>query len=135
MNHPGAPNGGRVADRIPGYVVGMSTVPSASSDSPPEATLTDVSRQLDADGFDGQFRAEPGALIQCLTCRETTPATSLDANDMTRLEGESDPADMAMVVALRCPACGTGGTLILNYGPDASAEEADVLAALDRTAT
>ena len=54
---------------------------------------------------------------------------------MTRLEGESDPADMAMVVKLACPACGTAGTLILNYGPDASAEEADVLVAIERTPT
>src|ERR1700712_1735664 len=96
-------------------------------------TLTDVSRQLDDQGFDGQFRAQPDAQIECLTCHRATSATDLDANDMRRLEGESDPADMAMVIALRCPACGTGGTLIVNYGPDASAEEADVLAALDRT--
>jgi hypothetical protein len=102
-------------------------------DSPSETTLTDVSRQHDADGFDGQFRALPDAQVQCLTCRQASPADALDANDMTRLEGESDPADMAVVVALACPACGATGTLILNYGPDASGEEIDVLAALDRT--
>jgi hypothetical protein len=107
--------------------------PQEATDESSEATLTAVSRQLDADGFDGQFRAQPNAQIECLTCRTTTPAEALDANDMTRLEGESDPADMAMVIALQCPACGAAGTLILNYGPDASAEEADVLAALDRT--
>ena len=102
------------------------------SDSPTETTLSDVSRRHDAAGFDGQFGALPNAQVQCLTCRRATPANALDANDMTRLEGESDPADMAVVVALRCPACGTRGTLILNYGPDASGEETDVLAAMDR---
>jgi hypothetical protein len=103
-----------------------------AGEPPAESTLTDLSQQLDAAGYGGQFRAQPDARIECLTCRQVTAADALDANDMTRLEGESDPADMAMVVALTCPVCGTAGTLILNYGPDASAEEADVLAALDR---
>jgi hypothetical protein len=111
----------------------MSTPPSDDHSSDSETTLTDVSRRLDSEGFDGQFRAEEGGQIRCLTCRQMVAANDMHANDMTRLEGESDPADMAMVIRMRCPACGTGGTLILNYGPDASAEEADVLAALDRS--
>ncbi len=52
--------------------------------------------------------------------------------DRTRLEGQSDPADMAVVVPLECPNCGSRGTLILDDGPDASAEEADVLTELSR---
>jgi hypothetical protein len=40
---------------------------------------------------------------------------------------------MVMVVRLRCPECGTGGSLVLSYGPDASAEDADVVRTLQRT--
>jgi hypothetical protein len=37
---------------------------------------------------------------------------------------------MAAVVTYRCPNCATGNALVLAYGPNASGEEADVLAAL-----
>ena len=57
----------------------------------------------------------------------------MTADHSTRLEGASDPADMMMVVPTTCPECGARGSLILHYGPAASAEEADVMAALSRT--
>ena len=37
---------------------------------------------------------------------------------------------MAILVPATCPHCGTAGTLVLQFGPMASAEESDVLAAL-----
>jgi hypothetical protein len=37
---------------------------------------------------------------------------------------------MAAVLALTCPFCGAGGTLVIMYGPQMSAEESDVLGAL-----
>ena len=43
-----------------------------------------------------------------------------------RLEGASDPDDMISVVAVTCPRCGTGGTLVLKYGPTAPENEAAV---------
>ena len=39
---------------------------------------------------------------------------------------------MAIVVPVRCPHCDTTGTLVLRYGPEASADEADLLLALRR---
>jgi hypothetical protein len=48
-----------------------------------------------------------------------------------RLEGASDPDDMVAVAALRCPSCKTRGTLVLSYGPETSAVDADVLCCLD----
>lgn len=47
-----------------------------------------------------------------------------------RLEGASDPDDMAVVVAVTCPQCSVGSALVLSYGPTASGIEADVLRAL-----
>jgi hypothetical protein len=80
-------------------------------------------------GFTGQFDTPAGA-IRCLQCRQETPAADVDLEELRRLEGASDPADMLAVAALRCPHCGAQGTLVLNYGPEATPEDAEVLGAL-----
>ena len=74
-----------------------------------------------------------GGDIRCLSCRSEFPAAGADADEMRRLEGASDPADMLIVVPLTCPACATRGVLVAHFGPEASAAEADVVAALSRT--
>jgi hypothetical protein len=48
-------------------------------------------------------------------------------SSLRRLEGESDPADMVAIVAITCPQCGRRGTMVLGFGPAATAEDADVL--------
>jgi hypothetical protein len=105
-------------------------VPEAAN--PTDTPLRDVSDSLSGSGDEGQFRAVEGSHIQCLTCRTQAPAGAYRAADARRLEGASDPADMVMVVPVRCPECGAGGSLILGYGPNASAEDADALAAMER---
>lgn len=100
--------------------------------SPQDAqTVTDVLRELEAQGYSGQLRAVEGARIQCLTCRAVFAAHDAAAEHVRRLEGVSDPADMLAVVALRCPRCATPATLVLDYGPDSSPEDSDVVVALD----
>jgi hypothetical protein len=103
-----------------------------SPDMPTDTPLLRVLRSLEASGHTGQFRAVEGGDVECLTCHATTPATDVEADDVTRLEGASDPADMLMVVPLRCPACQTLGTLVVGYGPESSPEDSDVLVALER---
>jgi len=98
-----------------------------------DSPLVEVLDNLDHDGFEGQFRAIDGGEIKCLTCRRIFPAEMTNADHVTRLEGESDPADMVMVVPVRCPACRARGSLVLGYGPDSSSEDSDVLVALDRS--
>ena len=106
------------------------TVPDQGD--PADTALTTVLHRFDDNGFDGQFRSVAGGAVQCLTCRESTEAAEIPADRVTRLEGASDPADMLVVLPMRCPHCGTRGSLVLGYGPEASAEDSDVLAALDR---
>ncbi len=98
---------------------------NATTDRPSAAdsSLREVSDHLAAQGYDGQFRAVEGGEVQCLTCRVLTPAGAIVADGARRLEGESDPADMALVVPVRCPACGTAGVLTLAYGPKALAQD------------
>jgi hypothetical protein len=105
----------------------------AESEAPTDTPLITVLRQFDEEGFSGQFQAAEGPAVRCLTCRRSSPITALDANRIVRLEGASDPADMLAVVPVTCPECGTQGTLVSNYGPEATLEEAELLTALERS--
>lgn len=100
--------------------------------NPTDTPLSAVLAQLGEQGYTGQFATRDLVNVECLTCRTTAPAGSHHADEVTRLEGVSDPDDMVVVAPLRCANCGALGTLVLNYGPEASAEESDVLLALDR---
>lgn len=95
------------------------------------SSLTSIVKQFEDAGFTGQFVPREGGVLMCAGCREEHPATGFLMTALRRTEGASDPADMAAVVALTCPTCGHRGTAVLKYGPGASAEESDVLAALD----
>ena len=57
-------------------------------------------------------------------------AAEIPVLDLRRLEGASDPDDMLAVLALECPNCGLRGSLVLNYGPTATEEDAAVLLGL-----
>lgn len=99
---------------------------------PSALLLSEVSDNLDEEGFGGQFRSQSGGMIECLTCHRATPAEQFHADEVTRLEGASDPDDMVIVVPITCPQCRARGTLIANFGPASSAEDADVLTRLQR---
>lgn len=101
---------------------------------PTDTPLDVVADAYDDRGLDGQFDARSGGLLHCDTCGADTPAAQQSANDVTRLEGPSDPGDMQIIVPVQCPVCRTKGILICNYGPEASAEEAEVLQAMTRDA-
>jgi len=96
------------------------------------STLGEVISGFESEGYRGQFVARDGATIECTTCKTTSPAQAFVGNHrLQRLEGASDPADMLAVAALTCPKCGTKGTLVLSYGPEASRADDDVLVRLD----
>lgn len=95
------------------------------------ATLDEVLAAYSADGFAGSMVFVDECELRCTTCRTVSPANTLTFTSMRRMEGASDPADMLAVVAVRCPACSTGATLVLHYGPTASLEEASVLRLID----
>jgi hypothetical protein len=99
------------------------------------ATVFEVLRDFQADGYAGDLFAEEGGEVRCGTCDEVSPAADLDVVELRRLEGASDPADMAAVVAAPCPRCGAKGVMVVMYGPEAGPADADVLAALPTPAT
>jgi hypothetical protein len=103
------------------------TEPSATHPSD-NTTLVAVLAGYAADGFDADFELiEDTGDLCCATCSTVVPPEQVPIHSIRRLEGASDPADMAAVCAITCRACGATGTVIVRYGPEASIEEAEFL--------
>jgi hypothetical protein len=105
-------------DHDPGPLVGVARGAS---------TLQEVLNECEAAGFSSTFQALEGGQVRCLACRTATPGHALQPAGLSRLEGASDPADMLAVLALSCPSCGAHGTLVANFGPEATIADGAVL--------
>jgi hypothetical protein len=97
------------------------------------ATIMEISAAFENEGFRGQFGSGERGEVKCFTCKRRSPAESMAVEHLRRLEGASDPSDMLAIVALTCPNCDTPGTLILNYGPVATAEDDTILRRLEQS--
>jgi hypothetical protein len=95
------------------------------------SSMFEVLRDFQNDGFSADMVVKEGARVLCKACDVESAAADFEVVDLRRLEGASDPGDMSAVVGVHCPRCNVGGVLVLRYGPEAGAEDADVLAALD----
>jgi hypothetical protein len=93
-------------------------------------TLLEVLADNDRRGWSTQFVARAEAAIECQDCHNHFAAAETSVLELRRLEGASDPDDMLAVAAIECPHCSHRGSLVLNYGPTASTEDAAVLLAL-----
>lgn len=98
--------------------------------TPGGATLLDLLAQLEAKGYTEQFAVTQEGKIRCAGCEAEIEPEELKADEFLRAEGVSDPDDMVAVAAITCNSCGKKGTIVLKYGPEASAEDAHVLSAL-----
>ncbi len=103
-------------------------VAGAPSDN---TTLVSVLHTLRQDGFtsDLQSVGDQGD-VSCGSCGTGSPADTFTDLTERRLEGASDPDDMMLIVAGRCPACSVGGVLTLTYGPAAGEADTAVIARL-----
>jgi len=90
----------------------------------------EVTTALAEDGWAEQATPLEGGNVRCEVCGQETPADELAVDSLCRLEGASDPGDMAAVVAVTCPHCDAKDVLVLRYGPEASIADADVLLGL-----
>jgi hypothetical protein len=96
-------------------------------------TLLDVLARFTRSGWSSQFAARADGMIECESCHHCTVAADVPVLELRRLEGASNPDDMLAVVAVECPNCGLRGSLVLNYGPTATEEDAAVLLGLGDT--
>jgi len=93
-------------------------------------TLLDVLARFTRHGWSSQFAARAGGTVECESCHTSMAAANVPILELRRLEGASDPDDMLAVVAVECVNCGRRGSLVLNYGPTATEEDAAVLLGL-----
>ncbi len=103
-------------------------VAGAPSDN---TTLVAVLDGLGRDGFTGDLFVTDEGRVRCGSCRVETAPEDLSLDRLRRVEGASDPADMAAVLAITCPHCGARGTAVVRFGPEAGPADATVLKALD----
>ena len=94
-------------------------------------TLSAAQQRLTNAGFGGDLIARAGQLHEKLTNRSFDPLDVIGA-EIERFEGDSDPYDEALLVAVATRDGEPIGTFTVPYGPDASADEAEVLRHLHR---
>jgi hypothetical protein len=96
-----------------------------------ERSLLGILATFRDEGFTFDFHTRPGGMVECGHCHVIHAANTLELHHLERLEGDSDPAEMLAVCAVRCPKCGTRGTLVLTFGPESTREDDDVMELLD----
>lgn len=96
-----------------------------------DTTLVEVLDGLRAEGYDGTFVADDDGAVVCRACGTKVEASDVPLDGIRRVEGASDPGDMAAVLAIHCDTCGTRGPVVARYGPEAGPGDAALLSALD----
>lgn len=97
---------------------------------PDAVTVSELVAAYEAQGYVMSFGVEPEGRLRCGACRTVSPAADIRVDAISRAEGPSDPADMAMVAVVTCPWCTVSGVLVVGYGPSASPEDGDVVVEL-----
>jgi hypothetical protein len=94
-------------------------------------TLVAVLAAAERDGFTGDFFVTEDARLRCGTCRDDHDPAAVELRGLRRIEGASDPADMAAVLSLVCPHCQARGTAVVRFGPEAGPQDDEVLRVLE----
>lgn len=96
---------------------------------PPEATVWQTLAALEWAGYTEALHVEGGG-VQVPSAGAIWPATEFAVEAIYRFEGETDPADEAIVLALRHTRSGARGALVASYGAQMTPEENAVIAQL-----
>lgn len=79
-------------------------------------TLVEASRRLRANGYLHDFRATPEGNLSCRSCGTTHHPENIEIRETVRFEGESNPGDEAILLALAC-SDGCLGQYSAAFGP------------------
>ncbi len=107
-----------------------STVPEPGVPSD-NTTLVAVLACFVKDGFTQDMFVTDEAMVRCGGCRQDIAPANLVLDRLRRIEGASDPADMAAVLGVTCSHCGARGNAIVRFGPEAGPQDDAVLLAID----
>ena len=116
---------------VPWRLMDASDATEPIAGVPTDRTLSALIDQLRADGFARDMFVTEDAKIRCGVCHEDSNPADLELHAIKRIEGASDPADEAAVLALGCKCCGALGTAVVRYGPEAGPQDDEVLRALE----
>jgi len=95
-----------------------------------DAPLIDVLNRFHRAGWSANHLATPDGCVRCGNCNTTSAAGSITIDAKHRLEGASDPQDMMYVFGFSCPTCHTRGVIVAGFGPAASEQDQQLIAAL-----
>ena len=95
-------------------------------------TLSEAIERLRKAGYDADFVPTEEGRLRCPACDTEHAPGEMTIDEELRFEGESDPADMSLLIALTCE-CGAKGLYSTQFGPEISAEDGAVVRALPRT--
>lgn len=93
-------------------------------------TVVDAVRMLEAEGYTETVKVGPTE-VECPCCDQAQPIERVEVEQVFRFEGESNPDDMSIVLAVNCPGCGSRGIVVSAYGPGADPEVLDGLVMLE----
>ncbi len=101
------------------------------ADSHAMETLSHATSRLERAGYVESYIARDGRLV-CGRCGASYDPAGMSIEEIVRFEGDSDPADEAIVYALDS-GCGHRGLYVAAYGPSASNDDITVAARLRST--
>lgn len=89
--------------------------------------VKDSLKSLEELGFTGQFIVRPNQILVCAACRSEMTPEDILLKDLRRVDFETDPGQQSLIAGLICPTCDVRGTYAFTYGPQADANEAEIL--------
>ena len=94
-------------------------------------TLSDAMNRLRAEGYSADFSATEDGQLRCGDCSATEEPENMSILVTERFEGDSNPDDESILLALVC-GCGSRGQFTAAFGPDTPQADAAVLVRLSR---
>ena len=91
--------------------------------------MVDAIARMRAEGFCYDFAAVDGGRLRCLECGRVVSTDSITVFHTVRFEGNSNPDDEAILLAVAAP-CGHRGVFTGAYGPTADPDTNAVLNSL-----
>ncbi|MEO8697135.1 MAG: hypothetical protein ABI658_26740 [Acidimicrobiales bacterium] len=92
-------------------------------------TMFAAIERLRKNGYGIDLSAAPESRLLCGACGDFAEAADATVEEIVRFEGDSNPDDQAILIAVFTP-CGHRGLYVAPYGPNAPALDAQLLRAL-----
>ncbi len=92
-------------------------------------TMLQAVARLRSTYYPTELRAEPGGILRCGACDQSTDAGRVTVDETARFEGDSTPEDESILLAITM-SCGHRGLYSAAFGPATPADDAEVLRGL-----